>query len=177
MFLLLYCLTFDFPSPLNLQTPYLRPQAGFGLASSPSLLGSSIPVSQPLLFSAVGTSNSAGVACSAHLARCWILPLQSYQSNLLLTAQRVPGTHILAPDVISSSSSYSFACAETKKASEAKVQKKKSSASVPKSKDTSKTALSDIDIYNMSDEEILKLDLNKLNIRWYYANIWKSTSL
>lgn len=55
--------------------------------------------------------------------------------------------------------------AETKKASEAKVQKKKSSASVPKSKDTSKTALSDIDIYNMSDEEILKLDLNKLNIR------------
>lgn len=115
MFLLLYCLTFDFSTPLNLQIPSLRPQAGFGLASSHSLPGSSIPVS--LMLSAVGTSNSAGVACSARLPCCWILRLQSYQSNLLLTAQRVPGTHILAPDVVSSRSSYSFTCADTNKAS------------------------------------------------------------
>lgn len=75
-----------FPSPLNLQTPFVRPQTGFGLASSPSLLGSSIPVSWSLLLCAVGTSNSTEAACSAHLSHSWNLPPQSYQSNHLLAA-------------------------------------------------------------------------------------------
>lgn len=50
------------------------------------------------------------------------------------------------------------------KASKAKVEKKRNAASAPKSKGSPKQALTDIDIYNMSDEEILKLDFNKLNL-------------
>lgn len=50
------------------------------------------------------------------------------------------------------------------KASKAKVEKKRNAASAPKSKGSPKQTLTDIDIYNMSDEEILKLDFNKLNL-------------
>lgn len=52
---------------------------------------------------------------------------------------------------------------EKTKASQAKVQQKRKAAAVPKSKGSlSKTTLSEEDIYNMSDEEIMKLDFNKI---------------